>query len=322
MQPLPLRLLSRHLTKRLHNRWLKWQAGGADWAGPISASQDDGSTERGWNIQSRCLGNCQTTRRIEFPLSTEKSRTAGGGVGSMAYLGTPNSAARCTFDIGEPEFAELSGRVWSHLSVSYDGSVSKMWIDGVLKMQDSTTSGGKIVYPPATYTANQGGWFTIGAYHDANEYYSFPGAIDELKLWHVAQDPSMGCNQGRDSPDLNYYWQFNDNPPGVLVDGTIITGTVGPDAIAKGAPAAKPGKCGGDGDAIDVLTPEVADMICAVPCQAGVAAPLCACDDAFKCDDAAGILSISVTGAGADEWNGVYNRVSGAAPFPEGTQVC
>ena len=70
----------------------------------------------------------------------------------MAYLGTPNSAARCTFDIGEPEFAELSGRVWSHLSVSYDGSVSKMWIDGVLKMQDSTTSGGKIVYPPATYT--------------------------------------------------------------------------------------------------------------------------------------------------------------------------
>ena len=58
----------------------------------------------------------------------------------MAYLGTPNSAARCTFDIGEPEFAELSGRVWSHLSVSYDGSVSKMWIDGVLKMQDSTTS--------------------------------------------------------------------------------------------------------------------------------------------------------------------------------------
>ena len=173
-----------------------------------------------------------------------------------------------------------------------------------------------------TISANQGGWFTIGAYHDANEYYSFPGAIDELKLWHVAQDPSMGCNQGRDSPDLNYYWQFNDNPPGVLVDGTIITGTVGPDAIAKGAPAAKPGKCGGDGDAIDVLTPEVADMICAVPCQAGVAAPLCACDDAFKCDDAAGILSISVTGAGADEWNGVYNRVSGAAPFPEGTQVC
>jgi hypothetical protein len=28
--------------------WVRWTHGGTDWAGPVSASQDDGSTERGW----------------------------------------------------------------------------------------------------------------------------------------------------------------------------------------------------------------------------------------------------------------------------------
>ena len=70
---------------------------------------------------------------------------------------------------------------------------------------------GDINYPPAGYTSSAGGWFTLGAYHDANEYYSFPGAIDELKVWHVAQEPQIGCSPA-DSPDLNYYWMFDDNP--------------------------------------------------------------------------------------------------------------
>ena len=28
--------------------WVRWTHGGTDWAGPVSASQNDGSTERGW----------------------------------------------------------------------------------------------------------------------------------------------------------------------------------------------------------------------------------------------------------------------------------
>ena len=60
--------------------WTKWIGGGSDWAGPISVSQDDGSTEYGWNIQTRCKDpssgstvNCAESRRIEFSLSTEKT---------------------------------------------------------------------------------------------------------------------------------------------------------------------------------------------------------------------------------------------------------
>lgn len=122
--------------------WTKWVAGGSDWAGPISASQDDGGTENGWNIQTRCKDasgssvSCATSRRIEFSLSTDQTND---GDGAMAYLGAdqqrfgtilgplpsdnacmhpgyPGSAARCTLDFGEPIFADLSGS-WTHLAV-------------------------------------------------------------------------------------------------------------------------------------------------------------------------------------------------------------
>ena len=113
--------------------WTKWVAGGSDWAGPIAASQDDGGTERGWNIQTRCKDpssgstvSCAESRRIEFSLSTEKTDD---GDGAMAYLGYPGNAARCTFAVGEPIFAPLAGE-WTHFAWSYDGTSMKAYVDG------------------------------------------------------------------------------------------------------------------------------------------------------------------------------------------------
>ena len=105
--------------------------------------------------------------------------------------------------LDQPVFADLTG-VWSHLAYSYDGTSSKCYVDGVLAQQDDVTGSGAIIYPADNYAAGQGGWFTIGAYHDANEYYSFPGAIDELKIWHTAQAPVLGCNVPATDPNLNY----------------------------------------------------------------------------------------------------------------------
>ena len=151
--------------------WTKWVAGGSDWAGPIAASQDDGGTERGWNIQTRCKDpssgstvNCAESRRIEFSLSTEKTDD---GDGAMAYLGYPDNAARCTFASGAPIFADLTGS-WHHYAWSYDGTSMKAYVDGTLAQQDDVTAAGAIVYPPSGYESAQGGWFTIGAYHDTN----------------------------------------------------------------------------------------------------------------------------------------------------------
>jgi hypothetical protein len=231
--------------------WTKWVAGGSDWAGPISASQDDGGTERGWNIQTRCKNadggsvGCDSSRRVEFSLSTAKTND---GDGAMAYLGYPGDASRCTFDSGEAYFAPLDGD-WTHIAYNYDGATMNLYVNGVLTQSDSTTAGGAIVYPPNTYEANQGGWFTIGAYHDANEYYSFPGAIDELKVWHVAQAPSMGCDVT--GADLNYYWQFNDNAIGDVADGTSFAGTVGPAANSAGGLTVVAGSCQPGGSPMD-----------------------------------------------------------------------
>ena len=224
--------------------WTRFVAGGSDWAGPIAASQDDGSTEFGWNIQTRCKDEsgssvaCSQSRRIEFSLKTE-----GGPMGYLGY--TPGG--RCTYASGGPLFADLSN-TWHHLAVTYDGTETAMYADGTMVMSDVTTNSGAIQYPSASYEANQGGWFTIGAYHDANEYYSFPGAIDELRLWHVAQAPNMGCAVAfQSAPDLNYYYQFDDQPEvgtGNLAGGSTITATIGPDAVTQGTVGRVCGNCG------------------------------------------------------------------------------
>ena len=32
-----------------------------------------------------------------------------------------------------------------------------------------------------------GGWFTLGAYNDANEYYPVNGVLDDVRLWNTAR---------------------------------------------------------------------------------------------------------------------------------------
>ena len=231
--------------------WAKWVAGGNDWAGPISASQDDGSNEYGWNIQTRCKDasgasvSCAVSRRIEFSLSTAGSNAAEGtNNGHMAYLGYPGDARRCTY--AESSMSEIYAPIdgaWQHLAYSYDGTSTKGYVDGVLVQQDDVTSAGPILYPAPTYSAGQGGWFTIGAYHDANEYYSFPGAIDELKIWHTARVPELGCNVPATDPMLNYYWKFDDMNPATLDAGSIILASAGPNGVSAGGLGIVNGKC-------------------------------------------------------------------------------
>ena len=107
-------------------------------------------------------------------------------------LGSTDAGRAGAGDVGV--YADLSG-VWTHVAATYDGSTMKLFVDGVSMVEDESTASGAIVYPSTSYQSQNGGWFTIGAYHDANEYFTWPGVLDELKVWHVALTaPQLGCS--------------------------------------------------------------------------------------------------------------------------------
>merc|ERR1711871_1214420 len=74
---------------------------------------------------------------------------------------------------------------------------------------------GAINYPPAGYASAAGGWSTLGAYHDANEYYPVNGMQDDTRLWNVARSAQQiqhaYCSElGRKQHGLLAYWKFEE----------------------------------------------------------------------------------------------------------------
>ena len=61
--------------------------------------------------------------------------------------------------------------VWHHFAGTYDGSLALLYVNGVEVASLSGVQTGNINYPSISYASGHGGWFTLGAYHDANEYY-------------------------------------------------------------------------------------------------------------------------------------------------------
>jgi hypothetical protein len=77
------------------------------------------------------------------------------GIGALNYL----HGAESTVAAGE----------WVHWAGTYDGSTMMMYLNGQMVLQDASSQSGDINYPDVGYGATAGGWFTLGAYHDANE---------------------------------------------------------------------------------------------------------------------------------------------------------
>ena len=197
--------------------WVRLNAQGPEWSGLISAAQDDSANEFGFTVlqRSAAAGNGFVW---SLGLSTVGASDANGD-GDMTYLQDDRSAHA----VGE----------WHHVASTYDGSTMNVLIDGVVTATDSTTQSGAIRYPHSTYLnrVNQihGGWFTIGAYNDANEYYPMDGLMDELRLWNIARSPadisstncndpcayggSTGCVAG-----LLHFWRFDENHGDAVAD--------------------------------------------------------------------------------------------------------
>ena len=117
--------------------WIKLRDGGAshDWAGPVSAAQDDSANEFGWTILQRSNDDTGVFE-WSFGLSTEGGSDANGS-GELTYLHSPES----THALDE----------WHHVAATYDGTTMNVLIDGQITATDSSTQSGAIRYPHPTY---------------------------------------------------------------------------------------------------------------------------------------------------------------------------
>ena len=118
------------------------------WDAMVGFLQDNGSYERGWDIEVRD-GN-----KFAFALATG---------GSLNYLETTS---------------EFPLNKWYHVAATYDGTTQKIYINGNLEAI-STANSGPIAYADS--------WLSIGSYKDDNENNHFNGIIDEVRIWNIAR---------------------------------------------------------------------------------------------------------------------------------------
>jgi hypothetical protein len=186
--------------------WVKFMEPFTEWAGCVSFAQDDGSTEYGVFLSARAA--TATGAQLSFALSSTGAQLRGGSqTGEMTYVYGPET------QVGAGEWIHWAG-VYNANEQHFAGDSMKVYLNGQLAKTDGTQFG-DINYPPAGYTASAGGWFTLGAYHDANEYYPLNGMQDDTRLWNVArtadQISSSYCGElGRKAHGLLGYWKFDE----------------------------------------------------------------------------------------------------------------
>lgn len=118
---------------------------------------------------------------------------------------------------------------WQHVACTYDGLTIKLYVDGMLVATDDRQIG-DIVYPDADYTPKQSNsLFTIGAYHDNDDYYSVHGELDELMIFNEAlpEDAIIEASAGRASTEsvaadysdgLMHWYRLNENDGAQVFD--------------------------------------------------------------------------------------------------------
>ncbi len=124
---------------------------GAQWGAIVGYYQDNGSYEKGW-----LLGYNKTN----FLLS----------VSSESKLHTITS--RTAFEKGK----------WYHVVGTYDGMTMKLYVNGVEEASGNAANG-EVAYPEEAY-------YTIGAYHDKDEFFRMQGTVHSVRLYGKTLEPS------------------------------------------------------------------------------------------------------------------------------------
>jgi protein associated with RNAse G/E len=165
--------------------WFKPRSFG-QWKSIIAFIQDNGSFERGFDLETR-NGN-----KFGFTLKST-------GASSMTYMETSRS-----FDANK----------WYHIAGVYDGDTMKIYINGVLE-NFNTSQNGKIDYADS--------WLSIGSYKDDNEDFSVNGDIDEIRIWNSARSQEQirqfMCQKLKGTEaNLVTYYNFNAGEDTVITD--------------------------------------------------------------------------------------------------------
>jgi len=124
-------------------------------------------------------------------------------------------------DVGSPTitYGALNYRVstagdidddeWHHIAGTYDGSVPKLYVDGVsVHLGPENNTVGNVLESK----------LTIGAWTDTNPVsFCFPGIIDEVRVWNIARtkediQSSMHRVLTGNEPGLVGYWRFDEEP--------------------------------------------------------------------------------------------------------------
>ena len=129
---------------------------------------------------------------------------ANDGSGFMYYMHTSSSAGAVN--------------QWAHVAAT-DGATMTVFVNGIQAATAGTSvtrQSGDILYPPDSYVVTGGGFMSIGAYHDANEYFTMDGLVDSLRIWSVVRSTSdllaYACSrtlQGSET-GLMHLWEFDE----------------------------------------------------------------------------------------------------------------
>jgi outer membrane protein assembly factor BamB len=164
----------------------------SDWGGFVGVVQDNGDFERGW-----ILGFNKTA--FTFALASES-------VKKLTYL-----ASKTKFEEG----------LWYHVAGTYDGKTMKVYVNGRLDAE-STVQRGPIAYPPKAL-------YTLGSYHDQDEFYKLRGAMQEVRVYERA----LSSEQIARSYDAKRRRQPDRPPQAAISLGPILRFTAPDEAVLR-----------------------------------------------------------------------------------------
>jgi hypothetical protein len=105
---------------------------------------------------------------------------------------------------------------YTHIAATYDGSMAKLFVNGVLDTSKSVNTG----------VSNSSGNFFIGFNPVRGDFIApFKGIIDEVRIWNIARTESeilstMNQSLNGNEPGLIGYWKFDEGTGSTTADLT------------------------------------------------------------------------------------------------------